>query len=163
MSVRGIVVLLVAVTAAWSTTGCGADAPPSEQSIGQVERNATVTATGLALVTKGEGVARLVGRLVNDADRPDRLLGLDVDTELGPHSVIIADAPLLLRPGESFELARDGEVSVISDKLRQGYRVELSLVFANSAPIVTTVAVESQTGPYADVEVRRPPDGEIAP
>jgi hypothetical protein len=54
-------------------------------------------------------------------------------------------------------------VTVVSDNLRNGFRAELTLLFANSAPIVTTVPVESQTGPYADVEVVLPPDGEVAP
>ena len=73
-------------------------------------------------MTEGEGVARLVGTLVNNAEDPDRLLEIDVDTEVGPSSVTLA-----------------------------------------KRPIVTTVPVKLEEGAYRDVEVDRPPDGDIRP
>jgi hypothetical protein len=158
---RGLLVLLLlAVTA---LVGCSEDTVDAEPSIGQVERSETVTATGLALVTNGEGVARLVGTLLNEGETTDRLSGVDVDTEIGQFAVTIAEAPVVLRHDEPFRLAREGHVLVRSPNLRQGFRVEMTLVFRNSVPITTTVPVEPRTGPYEDVEVRTPPDGDIAP
>jgi hypothetical protein len=152
--------LILTVTA---LAGCSQDTVDAEPSIGQVERSESVTATGLALVTDGEGVARLVGTLLNEGETTDRLSRVDVDTEIGRFAVTIAEAPIVLLQDEPFRLAREGRVLVRSPNLRQGYRVEMTLVFSNSVPITTTVPVEPRTGPYEDVEVTTPPDGDIAP
>jgi hypothetical protein len=157
--------LVMALVAALLTAvaGCSGDDVDAEPSIGQSERTESVRALGMALVTDGDGVARFVGTLLNEAEETDRLVGVDIDTEIGPFALVFAEGPILLQTDEPFRLAREGEVLVVSDKLRKGFRVELTLVFRNSAPIVTTVPVESQTGPYADVEITRPLDGSIAP
>ena len=157
-----LVVALV-VTLLTAVAGCSGDDVDAEPSIGQSERTESVRALGMALVTDGDGVARFVGTLLNEAEETDRLVGVDIDTEIGPFALVFAEGPILLQTDEPFRLAREGEVLVVSEKLRKGFRVELTLVFRNSAPIVTTVPVESQTGPYADVEITRPLDGSIAP
>lgn len=135
----------------------------SEPAVGQVERTESIDALNMVLVTRGDGVARLVGTLINESDELDRLVGVDVDTEIGDFSVILGDAPVLLPSEEPKKLARDAVVTVISEALRPGFRPELTLVFRNSEPIVTTVPVKLQEGIYEDVEIMAPPDGDIAP
>jgi hypothetical protein len=134
-----------------------------DESRGQVARTATMDALDLVLVTNGKGVARLVGTLVNQGDQPDRLVGLDVDAEPAGYSVVLADGPYELPEDEPFRLYRDANVTVVAEAFSPGYRADLTLVFADSAPITTTVPVERNTGVYRDVEVMRPPDGDIRP
>lgn len=156
----------LAVLAALLLSGATACADPpvrTEPSIGQVESTETMKALGMALVTNGRGAARLVGTLVNSSDEPDRLVGVDVDPTIESYDVVIADGPIILPPDEPVTLARDAQMMVFSEQFRPGFRPELRLIFANSAPIVTTIPVETQTGPYAEVEVLEPLDGDISP
>lgn len=157
------VVSAVVVTALAGCTSTDRRADGVDESRGQVERTPTMAALDLVLVTDGKGVARLVGTLVNQAEEPDRLIGLDVDTEPPGHSVILADGPYVLPEDEPVRLYRDTNVTMIADAITPGYRADLTLVFANSAPIRTTVPVETNTGVYRDIEVMRPPDGDIRP
>ncbi len=138
--------------------GCSED-PEAEPSLGAVERTGSVTAADLVLVTNGEGVARLVGTLVNEAEDSDRLVGIDLQTEVGEYSVILAQAPVVLPTGEPVRLARDAEVTVLSDTLKPGFRADLRLSFRNSASISTTVPVNLPEGIYSDVEVLDPDAG----
>lgn len=158
----GVVAAAVATTLA-GCTSTDRRADGVDESRGQVERTATMDALDLVLVTNGKGVARLVGTLINQAEEPDRLVGLDVDSEPAGHSVILADGPYVLPADEPVRLYRDTNVTVIADAITPGYRADLTLVFADSAPITTTVPVESNTGIYRDIEVMRPPDGDIRP
>jgi hypothetical protein len=144
-------------------TGCAEPEVETEPSIGQVERTESMEALGMALVTNGQGAARLVGTLVNNAEEPDRLVGVDVDPTVESFDVVIADGPIVLPPDEPVTMARDAQMTVFADAFVPGFRPELRLVFRNSAPIVTTVPVETQTGPYAEVEVLEVPDGDISP
>lgn len=162
---RGAVARLAAALALVLTcvTSCSEPEVETEPSIGQVERTESMAALGMALVTNGEGAARLVGTLVNGADEPDRLLGVDVDPTVESFDIVIADGPIILPTDEPVTLARDAQMTVFADSFVPGFRPELTLVFANSAPIVTTVPVETQTGPYAEVEVLEVPDGDISP
>ncbi|HEU5036868.1 MAG TPA: hypothetical protein VFT70_07680 [Nocardioides sp.] len=146
-----------------SIAACGDDPVPVEPSIGQDEHTETIKALDLVLVTNGHGVARLVGTLVNTSDQVDRLVGIDVDTDIGDFDVVIADGPILLSPNDPFRLMRDGHVTVLSDRLRPGFRPKLTLVFRSSHRLVTTVPVERAVGPYAEVEVTSSPDGDISP
>lgn len=155
--------LLTCLLLAFTSTACMDQQPEGEAPVGQVERTETIEALDLVLVTNGNGVARLVGTIINEADEDDRLIGIDVDTEIGEFSVIVADAPIVLRPDEPVKLAREAVVTVLSKALRPGFRGELTLVFRDSPPIVTTVPVKLQEGIYEDVEVMEPPDGDIAP
>ena len=154
--------LVSAVALTTGVTACAQHEVEAEPSIGQVEHTAKMKALGLALVTDGEGAARLVGTLMNTGTRVDRLVRVDLRNEVPPEFVA-ADVPIILRPGDSVRLARDAEMTILADDFRPGFRKKLSLYFENSAPIVTTVPVETQSGPYAEVEVRRPPDGDISP
>lgn len=151
------VLLLACVTA------CSDPEVETSPSIGQVERTETMKALGMALVTNGEGAARLVGTLVNTAEEPDRLVGVDIDPTIESYDVVIADAPIILPPDEPVTLARDAQMIILADEFLPGFRPEVSLIFANSPTIVTTVPVETQTGPYAEVEVLEPQDGDISP
>lgn len=148
------VYVLAVVAVMLATGGCYADPGDYEPSIGQVERNATVTAANMAIVTDGEGRGVLVGTLINNGEVADRLLDVDVEGELSfPAAVALVDGPVLLPPEEPVRLADDPAVLVAADRLVQGFRAPLELTFEVSSPITTTVTVESQTGPYADIEI----------
>ena len=168
-SARFLLERLVAVTVAVALgavlAGCSEDrrAEGVDESRGQVERSATIDALDLVLVTNGKGVARLVGTLINQAGARDRLVGLDIDSEPRGHSVIFADGPYVLAEDEPLLLYREATITVVADAFKPGYRADLTLVFANSPPISTTVPVEENTGVYRDIEVVRPPDGDIRP
>jgi hypothetical protein len=126
----------------------------NEPSLGQVERNETVTASNLVIVTDGEGYGVLVGTLINDGDEQDRLVDVDVEGELSqPVRVELLDGAIALPPDSPVRLADDPTVAVSSDRLVPGFRVPLELTFDSSAAIATTVTVEPQTDPYADIEV----------
>jgi hypothetical protein len=161
-ALAGTVALVLAMVLA-GCTGTDRRAAGVDESRGQVERTESMDALDLVLVTNGKGVARLIGTLVNQADQPDRLVGLDVDTEPAGHSVVVADAPYVLEQDEPFRLYRDGNVTVYADAFAPGYRADLTLVFARSVPITTTVPVKRNTGVYRDIEVTSPPDGDIRP
>lgn len=155
---------IVALVVALSTAGCSEAEPVTEPPLGQVARTATIDALDLVLVTNGKGVARLVGTLVNQADEPDRLVGVDLTAEPpGGYSVVLAKGPFTLREDEPFRLYRDAEVTVVADALRPGFRADLTLAFARSGSLTTTVPIEPNTGVYRDIEVTRPPDGDIRP
>lgn len=145
-----------------ASTGCAEVEPEAEPPIGKVEDETPMKALSMALVTNGRGAARMVGTVVNKTGEPDRLIGVDLATER-PFQVWVADAPIELPPGEPVRLARDAELTIFTDGLRPGFRADVTLVFRNSPPIETRVPVEPRTGPYAEVEVLRPPDGDISP
>lgn len=160
----GTLAVVVAVLVALVLAGCGSDRPDVvDESRGQVERTASIDALDLVLVTNGDGVARLIGTLINQADETDRLVGLDVEAEPPGYSVIFADGPYALPEDDKLRLYRDANVTVISEAFSPGYRADVTLVFANSEPLTTTVPIERNTGIYQDVEVTQPPDGDIRP
>lgn len=160
----GAAVLLLSLTACGEDDLASVDGPDNaDPPLGAVERTENIDALNLVLVTEGEGVARLVGTVINQAEETDRLIGIDVDTEVGPYSLIFAEGPLLLPTDEPLRLAREAEVTVVSDRLRPGFTAEVTLLFENSAPVVSEVLVKLREGVYSDVEVMRPPDGDIAP
>lgn len=144
----GMVLMLAAFV-----TGCYADPGDDEPSIGNVERNETVTAANLAIVSDGQGNAVLVGTLINNGEEEDRLVDVEVSSESGPVEVNLTDGPVDLPVEEPVRLAEDPRVTLRSEELRQGFRAPLELTFESSAAISTTVTVESQTGPYADIEI----------
>ncbi len=155
--IRPSAVLLTA--ALMLTSACGPDGDgDSQPPIGQVERNATVTASNLAIVTDGEGRGVLVGTLVNDGEGEDRLIDVDAEGELEfPIAVELVGGPVVIPPETPVQLADDPAVLISADRLVQGFRAPLELTFESSAQIVTTVPVEPRTGPYADIEI--PPAG----
>ncbi len=144
-----VVVLVLAAL----LTGCFQQDTDVEPSSGNVERNETVTAANLVIVTDGQGNGVLVGTLINNGETEDRLVGVDVESESGPVEVELADGPVALPQEEPVRLADPVRVTLRSEQLRQGWRAPVELTFESSAAISTTVTVESQTGPYADVEI----------
>jgi hypothetical protein len=146
----------------WMLSGCSEE-PEAEPSLGQTERTESITATDLVLVTNGDGVARMVGTLINEAEEQDRLVGLDIETDVGEYAVTFAEGPIVLPTDEPVKLARDALVTVVSDSLRPGLRADLRLSFRNSETIDTTVLVKPQSGVYEEVEITQPPDGDISP
>lgn len=154
---RGVGAASVALMVATVPAGCFWDKGDDEPSVGQVERNRSITAADLAFVSNGEGRATLVGELINDGARSDKLVGVDVATDKGPVKVTLPRGEVDLPSDEPVKLGPDPTVVVSSEDLKPGFRVDVSLDFARSRSIETTVSVESQTGAYADVTV--PPAG----
>ena len=142
--------------------GC-AGARPVEASVGADEKSATVQALSLAVVTNEDGIATLSGTLLNTGSRPDRLVGVEAETERGPAHARLRHGSVPLPSSEPVRLARQDAVRLESEHLVPGFLIELTLTFERSAPVRMDVPVESPTGPYAEVEITRAPDGDISP
>lgn len=88
---RTLVATLVVLALGLAAAGCSEVRPTTAPPLGQVERTGSIKALDLVLVTNGKGVARLVGTLVNEAEEPDRLVGIDLAAEPpGGYSVFLA-------------------------------------------------------------------------
>lgn len=156
--------LLVAwLAAATLLAACGRDVE-AEPSFGQVERNESLTAANLTIVTDGEGNGVLVGTIINNAPETDMLTDVRVRGEIAelPVDVLLVRGPVSLPTQEPVRLADDPAVLVDAERLRVGFRAPIRLVFARSTTIETTVTVEAQTGIYADIEVPAMPDASPA-
>lgn len=149
------VIMLVAGTAVLA--GCGGDDPQSEAPIGAVVRSERMDALNLAVVTDDGELGTLVGTLVNQADAPDTLQGVGVETEHDPVEAVLLQGAVPLPPDERVRLATDQRV-VLRGDLREGLFVELTLAFDGSRTLTTLVPVEPATGPYEDVEIPDPED-----
>lgn len=132
-------------------------------SIGSNERTPQTDALGVAIVVDGKGNGRVVGTLLNTTEEPQALVGADVDSERGPVQAAVVDDQVALPQGEPVELARQAAVSVSADDLPVGFFVELTLDIQGASPIEMLVPVEAQEGPYAEIEVTEPPDGDVSP
>lgn len=157
--------IVLAILLALVMSSCAGDDEDYEASDGEVARTDSIDALNLVLVTDGEGVARLIGTLVNQADQPDELVDLTLEAEPeSGYSVVLGGESIPLAPDEPLRLYRDAQVTVVADDaFRPGFRADVVLTFADSEPLRTTVPIERNTGPYSDVEVTRPPDGDIRP
>ena len=139
------------------------DDEPYQASIGTNERTERLDALGFAIVTDGEGNGRVVGTLLNTTDEPAALVSAEVDSERGPVTAAVLEEEIDLPPGEPVELARVPAVSVQADDLPVGFFVELTLELDGGSTVDLLVPVEPQEGPYAEIEVVTPPDGDVTP
>ena len=139
------------------------DDEPYQASIGPNERTERLDALGFAIVTDGEGNGRVVGTLLNTTDEPAALVSAEVDSERGPVTAALLEEEIDLPPGEPVELARVPAVSVQADDLPVGFFVELTLELDDGSTVDLLVPVEPQEGPYAEIEVVTPPDGDVTP
>lgn len=151
--------LLVAGLAACTSE----DEEPYQASIGTNERTERLDALGFAIVTDGEGTGRVVGTLLNTTDEPATLVAADVDGERGPVTAAVLEEEIELPPGEPVELARVPAVAVQADDLPVGFFVELTLTLDDGFAVDLLVPVEPQDGPYSEIEVTSPPDGDVTP
>lgn len=90
-------------------------------------------------------------------------MGADVGTEREPAQAVVIGDRVDLPPNEPVELARVPVIAVSSVNLPVGFFVELTLGIEGGVPIEMLVPVEAQEGPYAEIEVTEPPDGDVAP
>lgn len=146
-----------------ASCGTETDVDGYEPSIGSNARSDSVEALGFAAVTDGEGAATVVGSLLNEGPRAGGLVEASVDAESGPVETVLSEGPLALPPGESVQLATMQAITLRSDVLRPGFFVELTMRFQRSEPITMLIPVEPQQGPYAEIEVAAPPDGDVSP
>lgn len=158
------VLALVLVVAGCSAADHGKDdGDPYKASVGSNARTPHTDALGVAIVVDGEGNGRIVGALLNTTDKSQTLVGADVDTERGKARAAVIEDRVELPPGKTVELAREPAVSVSAEDFSVGFFVELTLEIKGGSPIEMLVPVEAQKGPYAEIEVTTPPDGEVAP
>lgn len=158
--------LVIAIVSPVLLAGCVgpfADDELSGVSIGSNERTADTDALGVAIVVDGEGNGRVVGTLINTTLEPQTLVAADVDTERGPVQAAVIEDEVALPPGQPIELARQPIISVSADDLPVGLFVELNLDIEGAAAIDMLVPVEAQQGPYEEIEVTEPPDGDVSP
>lgn len=153
MGRRSALLSVVVAVLAVVTAGCSSNEVEEKFSVGAVERNEVITAANVAIVTDGEGNAVLVGTLINDGEEADRLLDVDVASEIGPIEVDLPEGPVDIPVGEPVRLAPEPLVTLRSEELRQGFRAPVELVFESSTPISVMVTVEPHTEPYEDIEI----------
>lgn len=131
--------------------------------IGTNERVSGMDALSFAIVTDGSGTGTLVGTLINTSEKPNALVGASVTTERASVDAVLEGGDLGLPPGETVPVARNNAVSASSQDFPVGFFVELRLTFRNGPPVEMLVPVEPQRGPYAEIEVTAPPDGDVSP
>lgn len=153
----------LALSFALSACG-GGNGGLNEASIGTNERTDSNDALGFALVVDGEGSGRVVGTLINTTDTPQALVGATITTKRARSATAaVVGGQLPLPPEEPVELAREPAIAVSAEDLPVGFLAELTLEIEGGEPIEMLVPVEEQTGPYAEVEVTEPPDGDVSP
>lgn len=145
------------------TAGCGGAGVKSEPAIGTGERSETVSALSFAAVTDGRGVATVVGTLLNEGEARDRLIGARAEARVGDVIAALPDGPISLPTSAPVQLAPRKGIMLVSPEFREGSLIHLTMKFARSPDITMKIPVEPQTGPYADIEVLRPADGDVAP
>lgn len=155
--------LLLALVLA-TLVGCGGDGPhdDAEVSHGNDERTGEVKGLSMAAVTNGEGVAAVVGTLLNESDEPDRLVGVEATSERGPVRAVLAEEVDLPKE-EPLRLARENLVTLVSEVLVPGRFITVTFTFAESPALEMQVPVEPHGEAYADIEIVRPPDGDVTP
>lgn len=158
-----VAVLLVLLLNACSLGGSADDRDPYKASMGSNERTDSTDALGVALVVDGDGHGRVVGTLINSTSEPQALVGADVDTERGPATAVVIGDRVELPPDEPIQLAREPAVAVSAPDLPVGFFVELTLHIEGGEPVEMLVPVEAQEGPYAEIEVTEPSDGDVSP
>jgi hypothetical protein len=105
------------------------------------------------VVTDGQGHGTLVGALINQRARPDRLESVTVKSDSGaPLKASILSGTLALLPQRSVQLADTGDVRV-SGKLVAGAFCSLSLTFHNAAPVAIQIPIVAKTSAFANVQV----------
>lgn len=166
MHTRRKLTLFLAIPLALLLSACGGgNGGLNEASIGTNERTDSNDALGFALVVDGEGNGRIVGTLINTTDEPQALVGADVTPQRGgPATAAVIGERLELPSDKPVELAREPAISVSAEgELPVGYLVELTLDIESGEPLEMLVPVEAQEGPYAEIEVTEPPDGDVSP
>lgn len=143
--------------------GCGGKNLDFEPAIGSNARTPTMQALSLAVVTNGRGVGTLVGSLINEAEDTDHLTNVTATSENGPISATLPGGPVALPQDELVRLATENAVMLRSDNLRQGFWIDLTLRFEDAPRIKLKAPVEPRSGPYAEIEITTPPDGDISP
>lgn len=143
--------------------GCGSPDLKYEPAIGSNARTPTIQALSLAVVTNDKGVGTLVGSVLNEAKETDHLIDVKAASDNGPITTRLPAGPVALPHDELVKLATQNAVMLRSDNVRQGFWIDLTLRFDNSAPMELKAPVEPQSGPYAEIEVTTPPDGDISP
>lgn len=144
--------------------GCAEhDRPRYEPAAGTNARIKGMDALGVAVVIDDTGVGTLVGTLLNTADTPNALVSANAVTDRAAIGIVMPRGDLELPPDDLVKLAPNSAVSLTSAKLTPGFYAEIELEFRHGPSMELLVPVEPQKGPYAEIEVTEPPDGDVSP
>lgn len=145
-------------------SGCaGGDRPRYEPAVGTNARVAGMDALRVAIVTNDTGVGTLVGTLLNTTDTTNALISAHAVTDRAAIGIVMPRGDLELPPDDPVQLAPKSAVSLTSAKLTPGLYVEIELQFRHGPSMQLFAPVEPQEGPYAEIEVTVPPDGDVSP
>jgi hypothetical protein len=117
-------------------------------------REGGVWGMNLLVVLDESGQGSLVGALVNNARRPDRLVGVTLQAEQGrgPLRTTMVRRQVTLPPDRLVKLEDPATVAVEGD-VPAGAFVGLTLQFQRAQPIETKIPVVAAEGPYAEVQI----------
>lgn len=138
--------------------GCGSnfDAQTNQvyqPAVGTNSRDGDVYALNMLVVAEGDA-GTLVGALLNRAVEEDTLMA--VEGSAGGQAALTAELPsdgLQLAPQRLAQLVEDGPVDLTGAEMAAGSILEVTLRFANAAPITMRVPVVAPTGDYASIPV----------
>src|SRR5699024_7278283 len=108
----------------------------------------------------------VVGTMFNNTDTQTRLMNVTVESERSPIDVSLPDGPVVLPPNQPVNLARLAAVSASTpndNKFPVGFLVPMTLKIDGEQSVNLQVPVETNTGPYSEIEVTKPPDGDVSP
>lgn len=157
-SLVGLVALLALVLSA-----CGRDQLPISPGIGVAEHGESIDALSMTVVTNGDGIATLVGTLLNHGSGPDRLVEVSATTQASAVKSVLDHGPVALPVGEPVRLAAQSAVTFTADKFQLGYLMDVTLRFERAGELTIRAIMYPQAGAFKDVEITQPPAGDGAP
>ena len=139
-------------------SGCAANfgsqvQQPYTPGIGVYDDSGTAQGFNMVIVADGEGSGTLVATLLNEGDRTDRLVGVEVEPAGGRTIEAEVAEDVELPTEQLVQVHEEQAVSFSGEGMRPGYFVEVTLEFARGEPIIRQMPIEPQNGPYADVVI----------
>lgn len=111
-------------------------------------RSGDVYAVNMLVVSDGAGDGTLVGALINQAQAPDTLEGVELTNRAGrPVSTTIIGGTVALPSQRAVQLADTGDVRV-QGTVTSGAYYTVTLTFRNAEPVTTMIPVVSQSSEY---------------
>jgi hypothetical protein len=144
--------------------GCGAGFQAQTNQIyqpgpGITDRSDGVYVVNALVVTDGEGHGTLVGGLINQEPRPDKLESASVACRTGAApKASIAGGTVALPSQRTVQLADTGVVR-LTGTLRAGSFCTLSVTFQRAAPVDMDIPIVANSADYAAVPLGPTPPG----
>src|SRR4051794_25675238 len=119
-----------------TAVGCGTSDLRYSPSVGVNHLGEEMDALGLTIVTNGEGVATLVGTLLNHGTQPDQLVAVQARSpNQPPITAQLTRGPVRLPVEGPIRMAESSAVTLTAEGFRLGYTVDLRLEFAHADDI----------------------------